>query len=309
LDLAKVEAGRTEFRPESVRLPSFIAEVCASLRTLAARKQVQVEIQTVPDLDEVVLDPIRFRQILQNYLANALRFTPTHGHITVRALIEDADLFRLEVEDTGVGIDPSQLSEIFAEFSQLDVIRDREQREVGTGLGLAVTKRLVEAQGGSVGVRSMRGRGSVFHAILPRRVVTTSWPPLPATELEAIGGVLVVIADEALRRRIVAALSDLGHRAILRSNGPSGLEAMKKLDPLAVVMDIVMEGMDAFEFVYRLRGLPAHARTAALVWTEAELSAENRARLERVYVTVMTRGDEGSMLSVLRGVVSSQTNG
>ncbi|HEY2733042.1 MAG TPA: ATP-binding protein, partial [Polyangiales bacterium] len=240
LDLAKVEAGRTEFRSEPVHLPSFIAEVCASLRTLAARKHVQIEIETDPDLAEVVLDPLRLRQILQNYLANAIRFSKAHGQIAVRATIEDADLFRLEVCDTGVGIDPSQLSEIFAEFRQLDVGRDREQRELGTGLGLALTKRLVEAQGGSVGVRSTRGQGSVFHAILPRRVATTSWPPLPASELEEIGGVLVVIADDALCRIIVSALSELGLRAIFRRSGPSGLEAMKKLDPLAVVMDIVM---------------------------------------------------------------------
>jgi signal transduction histidine kinase len=113
----------------------------------------------------VVLDPARFRQVLYNYLSNALKFTPEGGNIVVRTTAEAADSFRLEVEDTGIGIAPDQLGRLFLQFEQLDTGGARPQ---GTGLGLALTRKIVEAQGGSVGVRSELGHGSVFHAVLPR---------------------------------------------------------------------------------------------------------------------------------------------
>jgi CheY-like chemotaxis protein len=306
LDIAKVEAGRTAFRPETVVLPALIAEVCAGLRPLAARKQIEIEIEDDPRLVEIVLDPVRFRQVLQNYLANALRFTPAHGRVTVRTLVEDADLFRLEVEDTGVGIDAQGLSQIFAEFSQLGAGAEH----LGTGLGLAVTKHLVEAQGGSVGVRSVPGQGSVFHAVLPTQIGTASWPPLPANEeTDAIGGVLIVDNNPHTRRLIAKTVSTLGHAVICRSGGPAGLEAVKKLDPVAVVVDILMQGMDGFEFIYRMRGLPAHARTPVVVWSNKELSREDEARLDRLSVTVMQKTQAGTqdLLLALRGVLSSQS--
>jgi signal transduction histidine kinase len=305
LDIAKVEAGRTAFRPETISLPGLVAEVCAGLRPLAADKEIEVEVESDPRLQEVVIDPVRFRQILQNYLANALRFTPARGHVTVRTLVEDADLFRLEVEDTGVGIDEQGLSQIFSEFRQVG----SEAEQSGTGLGLAVTKRLVEAQGGSVGVRSRPGSGSVFHAVLPRQVGTASWPPLPANEAtDPIGGVLILDNNPHTRRMIAKTVSTLGHAVIYRSSGPAGLDAVKKLDPVAVVVDIPMHGMDGFEFIYRMRGLPAHARTPIVVWTNRELEREERARLDRLSVTVMQKTQAGTqdLLLALRGVLSSQ---
>jgi signal transduction histidine kinase len=308
LDIAKVEAGRIAFRPEPVVLVQLIAEVCAALRPLAARKDIELDIETDPELVEVVLDRTRFRQILQNYLANALRFTPAHGRVTVRGLIEDAEQFRLEVEDTGVGIDRGDLAQIFAEFGQLEASGD--QRELGTGLGLAVTKRLVEAQGGSVGVRSVLGQGSVFHAILPRQVGTASWPPVPAQDAtDVVGGVLIVDDNPHTRRLMARTVSDLGYTAIYRSNDLDGLEAIKKLDPAAVVVDILSQGMDGFEFIYRMRGLPAHARTPVVVWTNKELSREERARLERFSVTVIPKSQAGTdaLMGTLKEVLSSQT--
>jgi CheY-like chemotaxis protein len=280
------------------------------LRPVAARKQIELEIETDPQLVEVVLDRTRFRQILQNYLANALRFTPAHGRVTVRGLIEDAELFRLEVEDTGIGIARGDLPQIFAEFGQLEASGDQD--ELGTGLGLAVTKRLVEAQGGSVGVHSVLGQGSVFHAILPRQVGSASWPVLAAQDVtDVVGGVLIVDDNPHTRRAMAKTVSELGYAAIYRSNDLDGLEAIKRLDPAAVVVDILSQGIDGFEFIYRMRGLPAHSRTPVVVWTSKELSREERARLERFSVTVIPKNQAGTeaLLGTLRGVLSSQMAG
>ena len=104
--------------------------------------------------------------MLYNYLSNAIKFTPDEGSVTVRARAEDAAHFRLEVEDTGIGIAAADLPRLFTEYQQLDAGYAKQQQ--GAGLGLALTRRLVEAQHGSVGVRSTPGVGSVFHLVLNR---------------------------------------------------------------------------------------------------------------------------------------------
>jgi len=102
--------------------------------------------------------------VLYNYLSNAIKFTPGGGRVTVRGLVEGDDRFKLEVEDTGIGIADTDLPRLFTDFQQLDTGYSKLHQ--GTGLGLALTRRLVEAQGGSVGVHSVLGVGSTFHAIL-----------------------------------------------------------------------------------------------------------------------------------------------
>jgi signal transduction histidine kinase len=165
LDIAKLDSGKASFRCELLSLPLVTQEVLSVLRSLTTRKHLQVETDFDPAVCELELDPDRLKQVLFNYLSNAIRFTPRGGRITVRARPEASSRFRLEVEDNGVGIRQEKLGELFQEFRQ--VHRAGVTEEPGTGLGLALTKRLVEAQGGSVGARSVEGLGSVFFAILP----------------------------------------------------------------------------------------------------------------------------------------------
>jgi PAS domain S-box-containing protein len=167
LDLTKIEAGKLEFFPEPVSLASIIEEVCNILRAIAAAKSICVEVDPSPSLTDISIDAARLKQILYNYLSNALKFTPAGGRVTVRTRPEGPATFRIEVEDTGIGIAPGNIGRLFVEFQQLEDATTK--RHAGTGLGLALTRSLVEAQGGSVGVRSVPGQGSVFHAVLPRK--------------------------------------------------------------------------------------------------------------------------------------------
>jgi PAS domain S-box-containing protein len=167
LDLSKVESGRFEFFPEPVDLASLVQDVTDTLSPASQAKQIAVDAQIDPALDDLVLDPARMKQVLYNYLSNAIKFTGDRGRVTVRARPEGHGRFRLEVEDNGIGIAPEDLPRLFTEFQQLDASAGK--RHQGTGLGLALTRRLVEAQGGSVGVRSVPGTGSVFHLVLDRR--------------------------------------------------------------------------------------------------------------------------------------------
>jgi signal transduction histidine kinase len=167
LDLSKVEAKKMEFSPEPVKLRELIAEVREILQTIAAGKRIQVDLHVSPEVDELIIDPAKLKQVLYNYVSNALKFTADGGSVAIRALAEDEAFFRLEVEDTGIGIPASDLEKLFVEFQQLDSTAAKKHQ--GTGLGLALTKKIVQAQGGRVGVRSAPGRGSVFHAVLPKR--------------------------------------------------------------------------------------------------------------------------------------------
>src|SRR5207237_2630058 len=106
------------------------------------------------------------KHVLHNYLSNAIKFTPEEGQVTIRLRAEGEDAFRLEVEDSGIGIQPEDLGRLFVEFQQLDAGLTKQYQ--GTGLGLALSRRIVEAQGGKVGVHSIPGQGSTFFAILPR---------------------------------------------------------------------------------------------------------------------------------------------
>jgi PAS domain S-box-containing protein len=169
LDLALVEAGRMEFRPVSVRPVDLIDEVLDTLHVLAASRHLLVTVEAAAEVDEVVIDPVKLKQVLYNYLSNALRFTPDGGQVTVRVAPEGTDHFRLEVEDTGVGIGGEDFGRLFVEFQQLDASSAKMHQ--GTGLGLALTRRIVEAQGGHVGVSSKPGEWSLFYAVLPRRSV------------------------------------------------------------------------------------------------------------------------------------------
>ncbi|HEX9507558.1 MAG TPA: PAS domain S-box protein, partial [Myxococcales bacterium] len=166
LDLAKVESGKMEFRPEKVDLAKLVGEVRDILRGLAASKRIQVAADVDPAVASAVVDPARLKQVLYNYLSNALKFTPEDGRVAIRIAPEGPDFFRLDVEDTGIGIRKDDLVRLFVEFQQLDTSSAKKHQ--GTGLGLALTRRIVENHGGSVHVRSSFGQGSTFSALLPR---------------------------------------------------------------------------------------------------------------------------------------------
>ena len=182
LDLAKVESGKIDFQPEQVDLAAVIAETTAIISGLAAKRKIALRVETDQTLGRVYLDPMRLKQVLYNYLSNAVKFTSEGGRVVLRARAEEGDRFRIEVEDTGIGIKPEEEHKLFIEFQQLDATTSK--KFPGSGLGLALTRRLVEAQGGTVGVRSVFGSGSTFFATLPRHVTaqTAEMTAPPAAE-------------------------------------------------------------------------------------------------------------------------------
>ena len=167
LDLSKVESGKLKFSPQRVHLPTVIHDVKESLRPAIERKSLTVSDDLDAALDGALsLDTARLQQVLYNYLSNAVKFSRDGGRIAIRARPEGPDHFRIEVEDDGIGIAEADVPRLFHEFQQLDGGLSKQHQ--GTGMGLALTRRLVEAQGGRVGMHSVLGQGSTFHFILNR---------------------------------------------------------------------------------------------------------------------------------------------
>jgi PAS domain S-box-containing protein len=168
VDLSKVEAGVIELRPEPFELPEAIHAALAAIQPQADLKDLDLELHVDGVLSTLTADPVRFKQILLNLLSNAVKFTPEGGRITITARRDpySDDFVEVLVADTGIGIKPDDLSSLFQEFVRLDAAMTR--RISGTGLGLALTKKLVELHRGTISAVSKgEGRGSTFAVRLP----------------------------------------------------------------------------------------------------------------------------------------------
>jgi len=174
LELASVESGRITFQPELIQPEQLIREVRETLQSIADQKRIKIETQIEPAVSGIILDPVKLKQIIYNYTSNAIKFTPNNGKVKIHLTIDQEDMLKIDVEDNGIGISPEDVPRLFVEFQQLDA--GTSKKHAGTGLGLALIKRIVEAQGGRVAVRSTMGVGSVFTARLPRALPNSKSP-------------------------------------------------------------------------------------------------------------------------------------
>jgi PAS domain S-box-containing protein len=165
LDLAKVEAGKMDLHLEPFSLATAVDQVCSVAFPLVQKKNIKLVKNLDPSVDEVTLDPQKTKQVLYNLLSNAIKFTNDRGRVEINIAAKGADRFTLSVRDSGIGIRPENLKRLFKEFEQLD--EGTTRRYQGTGLGLALTRKIVELQGGRISVESEFGQGTTFTVDLP----------------------------------------------------------------------------------------------------------------------------------------------
>ncbi|HEY7220004.1 MAG TPA: response regulator [Candidatus Binatia bacterium] len=266
LDLAKVESGKLEFNPEPIQLTKLIAEVRAILQPLAAAKHLTVGAEIDAAVEQVILDPAKLKQVLYNYLSNAIKFTPAGGRITVRARKENDAHFRLEVEDSGIGILPDEIDKLFVAFQQLDSSITKKHQ--GTGLGLALTKKIVEAQGGRVGVRSHREHGSNFYAILPLAAGVKKAPaPVDLVPAMHAPTILVIEDNEADLKWLTQTLAQAGYRVEPAKTGAEALVKSQARPYAAVLLDLILPDTGGWEILRAIRSAGPNATTPVVVVT------------------------------------------
>ncbi|MEA2519098.1 MAG: hypothetical protein QOF49_1178 [Chloroflexota bacterium] len=259
LDLAKVEAGRLELELANFDIGGLVVETVAGLRPLADRKHITITTTTAAVA--FAGDRGRIRQVLYNLLSNAIKFTPDGGSISVDETVVASEV-SISVSDTGPGIAPEHQGLIFEEFRQ---VGDSAGRREGTGLGLAVARRLVEAHGGRLDLVSELGKGSRFTAAFPHDAELAVQPePVVAdrgAELAASGAsgteILVIEDDPSAVRLLRTYLEGDGYRVRVATDGPTGLAAARAHPPAAIVLDVLLPGADGWDILREFKADPA----------------------------------------------------
>ena len=297
LDLSKVESGKFEFFPESVNLQDLVRELCDTLHASTQLKSIELTVDINAAVTGLHIDPARLKQALYNYLSNAIKFTPAGGHVTVRGLVEGAEHFRLEIEDNGIGISAPDQARLFTEFQQLDAGYTKQHQ--GTGLGLALTRRLVEAQGGQVGVRSQLGVGSVFHLILPLVQGATAALSNAATAPNALPvlpvltpiaqAVAVAVAETAAassqdflviegnlqhQTRLVRALKQAGYPVDAAANGPQAVQQAMHKSYAAITLDLLLADQPGLAVLADIRSGGLSSQSPVVGLTIPDLSGQ-----------------------------------
>ena len=278
LDASRIVFGRLDLSWQRVDLPALVTGVVESVRPSAEARAIALKSEIDMGAGPVRGDPDRLRQVVENILANALKFTPPGGAVTV-GLASGAEV-RLVVSDTGVGIAADLLPHIFERFRQSDSTGSRAH--AGLGLGLAIVRHLVELHGGRVSAESAgAGRGATFTVVLPidalpagdaMAIDESSSSPRSGKRLDGLT-VLVVEDDDDTRELIRTILAEAGAAPVTAANAGDGMSTVRRVRPDVFVCDLAMPGEDGLSVVRRVK---SWAAAAGVVLPALALSAYAR---------------------------------
>lgn len=272
LDIAKIESGKYEMVYETFLIDEVIGEVINIMKSLAENKFIEIFVSIGESISTITADRVKLKQILYNLLSNAIKFTPEGGMVKVDVVMEEnvdklhtgsipgIEFIRFSVQDTGIGIGPEDKERIFDEFEQANTTFSKKYG--GVGLGLALTKKLVELHGGNITVGSNLGEGSTFAFWIP---VTS--PVVEITEPENIEAVslnfpwmkeeapliLIVEDDLSTAELLTLHLTQAGYKVAHAFNGEEALEKAKNLQPFVITLDVLLPKKDGWEVLQELK--------------------------------------------------------
>jgi signal transduction histidine kinase/DNA-binding response OmpR family regulator len=271
LDLSKIEAGQMVLNRSEFDVGESL-EYCLSLvRERAIKQRILLSLEVDPEVGLVNADRLRVRQVVLNLLSNAVKFTPDGGRVQVRASVRDQDLI-VTVADTGPGVAAEDRQRIFDSFQQ--GTRHTEQIE-GTGLGLTLSKQIVELHGGRIWIDSEPGKGSTFGFALPAGSGDPALTSVPLTALDPgltmepapdLGPTVVVVEDDRRSFDLLRVyLEAAGARVVGARDGEEGLDTVRRLNPAGVILDILLPGVDGWEVLAQLKADQGTAQVPVIV--------------------------------------------
>ncbi|TLY30334.1 MAG: response regulator [Ignavibacteria bacterium] len=263
LDLSKIEAGKMELHLDAYPVSYFVESVQRVMQAALQQKQAKLVFDISPDVEQLVVDQTRFKQILVNLVSNAIKYSNKEGSVTVciRRFINEIEI---EVKDQGLGIKPEDMARLFTAFQQGKNARVSSE---GTGLGLVISRRLVELHGGQIWVDSEWGKGSTFRFRIPMVLageVVESADQLVHTPAEAISElpegerplVLIIEDNPQAGQLIQMYLQEAGYRTEFARDGAEGLEKAKRLKPNVITLDMIMPIKDGWQVLKELKRHP-----------------------------------------------------
>lgn len=271
LDIAKIEAGRYEMTYETFLVENAIDEVINIMKSLAENKSIDIKVSIDEGISSITADRVKLKQVLYNLLSNAIKFTPEGGMVGVDVYKEinvegrypwampGLEFVKFSIWDTGIGISPEDNEKIFDEFEQANSTFSRKYG--GAGLGLALTKKLVELHGGNITVESIPGEGSTFSFLIP---VTS---PVESKAPETVGAVdlifpwmkedaplILVVEDDLPSAEILTLhLTQAGYRVAHAFDGEEALKKARSLKPFAITLDVMLPHKDGWEVLQELK--------------------------------------------------------
>ncbi|MGK7920300.1 MAG: ATP-binding protein [Trichodesmium sp.] len=258
LDLSQVEAGKTVLKISEFSLSKISYELWQNFREKADQNGVKLNLEQKinPQLDKFTADQRRVKQILFNLLSNGIKFTPSGGSVTLK-VIRDQNTVIFQVEDTGIGISEEQKALLFQKFKQLDSPYHRQQG--GTGLGLALTKQLVQLHNGTIEVESNVNVGSSFIVKIPVQPVPLEHAKLKqkgessSNILSLEGRVVLIEQQEDIATVICDILTAAGLKVVWIMDGSNAVNQIILLQPVAIIVDMQLPGIDCLEIIQKLR--------------------------------------------------------
>ncbi len=282
LDLSKIEAGKLDISPQPMDLNNIMQEIKLLFTDKASKKGIEIFIKLSPDFPDVILlDEIRIKQVIFNLVGNAIKFTHK-GFVNIRAEFcptsDNIGELALVVEDTGIGIPESQQQIIFEAFRQQSGQSNRKYG--GAGLGLAISKRLVEKMNGKISVKSTEDKGAVFKVLIPKVKIGQNLLKRKEflTDVQNItfedASILVVDDVSANIEAVENLLSSCGLSISSAENGEVALEILNHTCPELILLDMRMPGIDGYEVANRIKANPERSHIPIIAFTASVFSSE-----------------------------------
>ena len=285
LDVTKITMGEINLSLEEVSPAEVVSEVVQNIEHGGAEKGISIINEVGLDAPSLRVDRRRLRQSLYNLLSNALKFTESGHRVGIRWTLEDETKIAIEVWDEGIGIDSENLDRVFEDFYQVD--RKRDEALGGSGIGLALTRRLAALHGGEVRVESEVAVGSSFFLIMPLAVVKSNSEidqpssmnsDEPSDRIYDPGARILIVDDDPGNLGVIRGLLRVrGIEPIVARSGREAIDLVGQEHPHLVLMDIHMPGIDGFETLAEIRSDPRVARIPIVAMT-ASASESDRAR-------------------------------
>ncbi|MBI5450984.1 MAG: PAS domain-containing protein [Gammaproteobacteria bacterium] len=298
LDLSKIESGHMDISLEPVLLPALISECLALTTPLARSRGISLHFQPDDAIPVVHADRLRLKQVLINLLSNAIKYNREGGEVRVSTSHAESGSVRIAVTDTGPGIPADMIGLLFKTFSRLNAGTTTIQ---GTGIGLAITRRLIEMMGGAAGVDSPPGAGSTFWVELPLQARLLPPPP----DAQTFSSTVLHIEDNPANLKLVARiLKRLPGVQLINTHDPvAGIELAQRHQPDLILLDINMPGLDGYQVLERLRDNSRLAAIPVIALTANALPGDIERGLQAGFAVYLTKPVE---VEHLLKVVSEQ---